>query len=82
MDKYTKIGLITMGAWILFLVLLYGTFAIVTNASLSGLLDEETGGFISLAFFIAWALIWFAISKHYSKVYEQKKEARKQLGIL
>ena len=35
MNKYTKIGLITMGAWILFLVLLYGTFAIVTNASLS-----------------------------------------------
>lgn len=79
MNKHIKFGLKTMFAWILFLALIYGSFAMITKASLSGLLDTETGGFISLAFFIAWALMWFAIGKHYSKVYEQKKEAYKQM---
>lgn len=46
-----------------------------TDSSFSDLLDEETGGFISGAFFIAWALIWFAIGKHYSRDYELKEQA-------
>ena len=79
MDKHFKFGLKTMCAWTLFLALIYGSFAIITKASLSGLLDTETGGFISLAFFIAWALIWFAIGQHYSKDYTKKKEAWKQM---
>lgn len=79
MNKHIKFGLKTMFAWILFLALIYCSFAMITKASLSGLLDTETGGFISLAFFIAWALMWFAIGKHYSKDYAQKKEAWKQM---
>ena len=79
MDKHTKNGLISMMCWILFLVVLFGTYSYVQDAPLNGLLDKETGGFISLAFFVGWALIWFAIGRHYSCDYEQKKEVyRKQ----
>lgn len=75
MDKHTKNGLISMMCWILFLIVLYGTYSYVQDAPLKGLLDKETGGLISLAFFVVWALIWFAIGRHYSRDYEQKKEA-------
>ena len=75
MDRHSKFGLKTMCVWIIFLTVLYGSYAVVTNSPLSGLLDKETGGFISLAFFVVWALIWFAIGRHYSRDYEQKKEA-------
>ena len=79
MDKHVKNGLISMVCWILFLVVTLGTYSYVQDAPLKGLLDKETGGFISLAFFVLWALIWFAIGQHYSRDYEQKKEAyRKQ----
>ena len=79
MDKHVKNGLISMMCWILFLVVTFGTYSYVQDAPLKGLLDKETGGFISLAFFVLWALIWFAIGQHYSRDYEQKKEAyRKQ----
>ena len=64
-----------MGVWILFLVVLFGSYMIFTDSPFSDLLDEETGGFISGAFFLAWALIWFAIGKHYSRDYELKKQA-------
>ena len=75
MDKHTKNGLVSMMCWILFLIVLYGTYSYVQDAPLKGLLDKETGGLISLAFFVVWALIWFAIGRHYSRDYEQKKEA-------
>ena len=58
MDKHTKNGLISMMCWILFLIVLYGTYSYVQDAPLKGLLDKETGGLISLAFFVVWALIW------------------------
>ena len=78
-DKHTKNGLISMMCWILFLVGTFGTYSYLQDAPLKGLLDTDTGGFISLAFFVGWALIWFAIGRHYSRDYEQKKEAyRKQ----
>ena len=64
-----------MGVWILFLVVLFGSYMIFTDSPFSDLLDEETGGFISGAFFLAWSLIWFAIGKHYSRDYELKKQA-------
>ena len=79
MDKHQKNGLIFMMCLILFLVVTFGTYSYVQDALLKGLLDKETGGFISLAFFVVWALIWFVIGRHYSRYYEQKKEAyRKQ----
>ena len=78
-DKHTKNGLISMMCWILFLVGTFGTYSYLQDAPLKGLLDTDTSGFISLAFFVGWALIWFAIGRHYSRDYEQKKEAyRKQ----
>ena len=67
-----------MCVWIIFLTVLYGSYAVVTNSPLSGLLDKETGGFISLAFFVAWALVWFAIGRYFSRDYAQKKETWKR----
>lgn len=75
MDRHIKNGMLSMGVWILFLVVLFGSFMIFTDSPFSDLLDEETGGFISAAFFLAWALIWFAIGKHYSRDYELKEQA-------
>lgn len=75
MDRHIKNGMLSMGVWILFLVVLFGSYMIFTDSPFSDLLDEETGGFISGAFFLAWALIWFAIGKHYSRDYELKKQA-------
>ena len=78
MDRHSKFGLKTMCVWIIFLTVLYGSYAVVTNSSLSGLLDKETEGFISLAFFVAWALVWFAIGRHFSHDYAMKKAAWKR----
>lgn len=75
MDRHIKNGMLSMGVWILFLVVLFGSYMIFTDSPFSDLLDEETGGFISGAFFLAWALIWFVIGKHYSRDYELKKQA-------
>ena len=69
MDRHIKNGMISMGVWILFLVVLFGSFMTFTDSPFSDLLDEETGGLISGALFLAWALIWFAIGKHYSRDY-------------
>ena len=75
MNRHIKNGMLSMGVWILFLVVLFGSYMTFTDSPFSDLLDEETGGFISGAFFLAWALIWFAIGKHYSRDYELKKQA-------
>ena len=75
MDRHIKNGMLSMGVWILFLVVLFGSFMVFTDSPFSDLLDEETGGFISAAFFLAWALIWFAIGKHYGRDYELKEQA-------
>ena len=40
MDKHTKNGLISMVCWILFLIVLYGTYSYVQDAPLKGLLDK------------------------------------------
>ena len=78
MDRHSRFGLKTMCVWILFLTVLYGSYAVVTNSPLSGLLDKETGGFISLAFFVAWALVWFAIGRHFSRDYAMRKAVWKR----
>ena len=78
MDRHSKFGLKTMCLWILFLTVLYGSYTVVTNSPLSGLLDKETGGFISLVFFMAWALVWFAIGWHFSRDYAMKKTVWKR----
>lgn len=75
MDRHIKNGMLSMGVWILFLVVLFGSYMTFTDSPFSDLLDEETGGFISGAFFLAWALVWFAIGKHYSRDYELKEQA-------
>ena len=58
----------------LFLVILFGSYLYLTNSPFSYFVDEETGGFISSAFFLGWALIWFGIGRHYSIDYETKKQ--------
>lgn len=63
-----------MIAWMLFLVILFGSYLYLTNSPFSCFVDEETGGFISSAFFLGWALIWFGIGRHYSIDYETKKQ--------
>lgn len=63
-----------MSIWILFLIILFGSYLYITNTPFSIFLDEETGGFISGAFFLAWAFIWFGIGRHYSLDYNTKKQ--------
>ena len=74
MNKHIKNGIISMIAWMLFLVILFGSYLYLTNSPFSYFVDEETGGFISSAFFLGWALIWFGIGRHYSIDYETKKQ--------
>ena len=74
MNKHIKNGIISMIAWMLFLVILFGSYLYLTNSPFSYFVDEETGGFISSAFFLGWALIWFGIGRHYSIDYEAKKQ--------
>lgn len=83
MDRHIKNGMVSMGVWIIFLVVLFGSYLTITDTPFSCLLDEETGGFISATFFIAWALIWFGIGRHYSLDYELKEQAfiKKYEGI-
>lgn len=72
-NKHIRNGIISMSIWILFLTILYGSYLLITKKDFSYFLDEETGGLISGAFFLAWALIWFGIGRHYSLDYEKKK---------
>ena len=74
MDKHVKNGIISMSIWILFIIILWGAYLYITEKNVSYFLDEETGGFITAAFFIGWALIWFAIGRHCSRDYETKKQ--------
>lgn len=74
MDKHNKNGIISMTIWIAFLIILFGSYLYVTQKPISYFLDEETGGFISGAFFLGWALIWFGIGRHYSLDYDIKKQ--------
>ena len=73
MDKHIKNGMISMCIWIIFLVILFGSYLYLTDAPFTYFIDKETGGFISGSFFLAWALIWFGIGRHYSIDYESKK---------
>ena len=57
MDRHIKNGMLSMGVWILFLVVLFGSFMTFTDSPFSDLLDEETGGFISGAFFLQFPLL-------------------------
>ena len=73
MNKHIKNGIISMMAWIMFLTILFGSYLYLTNSPFSYFVDEETGGFISGAFFLGWALVWFGTGRHYSIDYEAKK---------
>ena len=74
MDRHIKNGIISMSIWIIFLVILFGSYLYLTDNPFSIFIDKETGGFISASFFLVWALIWFAIGRHYSIDYELKKQ--------
>ena len=63
-----------MSIWIIILVILFGSYLYLTDTPFTYFLDKETGGFISGSFFLVWALIWFAIGRHYSIDYELKKQ--------
>ena len=82
MDTH-KNGLLSMSMWFLFLILLFGSYMYITDSPFGSLADEETGGFISAFFFLAWALIWFGIGRHYSMVYAAQKQVfiKKHPGI-
>lgn len=73
MDRHVKTGILFMSMWVLFIVLLFGIYMYITDTPFSYFLDEETGGFISAGFFLAWALIWYGIGRHFSRDYEIKK---------
>lgn len=48
MDRHIKNGMVSMGVWIIFLVVLFGSYLTITDTPFSCLLDEETGGFKSV----------------------------------
>lgn len=71
MKAYNKYGLGVMAIWILFVIIIVSSYAAYNNCSfLEYFIDEETSGIISTIFFVAWALIWFAIGSHGRKEYE------------
>lgn len=75
MNRHNKIGIISMGIWMVFLAVLFGSYLLMTKQPITCFIDKETGGFISGVFFVAWALIWFGIGRHYSFDYEAKKKS-------
>ncbi len=78
MNKHFKRGLISMSLWILFVIVVWGSYLYITKRPFSYFIDEETGGFISATFFLSWALIWFGIGQHYSKDYDIKRNIFEQ----
>ena len=78
MNKHFKRGLISMSLWILFVIVVFGSYLYITKRPFSYFIDEETGGFISATFFLSWALIWFGIGQHYSKDYDIKRNIFEQ----
>ena len=71
-------GILAMVAWIVFLAALFGSYLLANGYSIDYFLDEETGGWLALLFFAAWAAIWYAIGSHYRKVCLAQKEAMKK----
>lgn len=71
-------GILAMVAWIAFLAALFGSYLLANGYPADYFLDEETGGWLSLLFFAAWAAIWYAIGSHYRKVFLAQKEAMKK----
>lgn len=51
MNKHFKRGLISMSLWILFVIVVWGSYLYITKRPFSYFIDEETGGFISATFF-------------------------------
>ena len=72
-------GILTMGAWLVFLVVLFGLYLIAEGYPVTYFVDEETGGLISLAFFVAWAAIWYGIGAHYRRVYLVRKDIMRKM---
>ena len=72
-----------MSLWILFVIVVWGSYLYITKRPFSYFIDEETGGFISATFFSSWALIWFGIGQHYSKDYDIKRNiSSKKIKVL
>ena len=42
MDKHVKNGIISMSIWILFIMILWGSYLYITEKNVSYFLDEET----------------------------------------
>ena len=79
-DKsYRFYGILAMGVWILFLVVLLGIDFISNDFHLRVIVDDGIDFFVSILFFIAWLAIWYGIGSHYRKVYLVRKEAFKKM---
>lgn len=61
MNKHFKRGLISMSLWILFVIVVFGSYLYITKRPFSYFIDEETGGFISATFFsiVGTHLVWY-----------------------
>lgn len=75
MKDNRKYGLLVMSAWLVFAVSLISGYAAYHDVPvLEYFLDEETGGFISVCLFTAWALIWYFVGSHARKEYVARLE--------
>lgn len=73
MNNNVKTGLISMIAWILFVIILCGGYLLATHQTIEYFKDEDTGWVIPSIFFIVWALIWYGIGYHAHKKYIENK---------
>ena len=50
-----------MSLWILFVIVVWGSYLYITKRPFSYFIDEETGGFISATFFsiVGTHLVWY-----------------------
>lgn len=70
MNDNHKYGLTAMVIWLIFSTSIILGYAEYHNMSFfEYFLDEETGGFISVTMFAAWAAIWYALGFNARKKY-------------
>ncbi len=73
-NTHTKNGILASVGWIVFLALLYGLPAILTDYTFDLFADFWDGqGWIAALCFLFWTIVWFFIGRHFSVDYETKK---------
>lgn len=75
MNRHNKNGILASIGWIVFLTILFGLYAILTDSTFDLFANFWDGqGWIAALCFSFWTIIWFFIGRHLSIDYETKKQ--------